>query len=116
MPVGTGRCRGLQSERTMGGGGGAHLGAGWCAGGVHTRCVARCCGGGGVAGAVAPVASRRDGRGVTVEHDVDCGALYEQARREVITLLAGRPAGDLLVPVAATPGWSVRDVVAHLVG
>lgn len=47
---------------------------------------------------------------------VDLGGHYAHSRRRVREVLeaAGREAGD--VPVAACPGWSVHDVVAHLVG
>ena len=47
---------------------------------------------------------------------VDLDVLYAESRRrlgEVITA-AGPGAGDR--PVAACPGWTVRDVIAHLVG
>jgi uncharacterized protein (TIGR03083 family) len=47
---------------------------------------------------------------------VDCAALYERKRRELVTWLAGLPADALATPVPATPGWTVHDVVAHTVG
>ena len=42
--------------------------------------------------------------------------VYEETRMSVRDLLEGRPAEDMNSPVPATPGWRVRDVVAHLVG
>ena len=36
---------------------------------------------------------------------------YDAARRRIISLATG---GDADAPVAACPGWTVRDVVAHL--
>jgi uncharacterized protein (TIGR03083 family) len=47
---------------------------------------------------------------------VDCGELYERLRRELIGLVTGLDTDALAVEVPATPGWQVRDVVAHVVG
>ena len=44
---------------------------------------------------------------------VDLGLLYRGARERVCSLVNDEVA-DL--PVAATPGWTVHDVVAHLAG
>jgi uncharacterized protein (TIGR03083 family) len=38
---------------------------------------------------------------------------YDAARRRIISLATG---GDPDAPVAACPGWAVRDVLAHLAG
>jgi uncharacterized protein (TIGR03083 family) len=40
--------------------------------------------------------------------------LYEQVRNEISELVAGLEPAQLDTPVPATPGWSIRDVVAHL--
>ena len=42
--------------------------------------------------------------------------VYEETRASIRDLLDSRPPEDLERPVPATPGWRVRDVVAHLVG
>ncbi|HEX7309013.1 maleylpyruvate isomerase family mycothiol-dependent enzyme [Lentzea sp.] len=39
--------------------------------------------------------------------------VYDAARQRITALVAG---ADPQTPVAATPGWSVKDVVAHLAG
>lgn len=51
-----------------------------------------------------------------VERDVDCGIVYERQRTDLLAVLAGAPPEALARPVAATPGWSVLDVVAHVTG
>ena len=53
---------------------------------------------------------------VIPDRDVDCGEIYERARRELIGLLQSYPAEQLATLVPATPAWSVHDVVSHLVG
>ena len=50
------------------------------------------------------------------ERDVDCGALYEDARQELLALLRSLSAEELATTVPATPEWSIRDVLSHLVG
>src|SRR5206468_11838675 len=48
--------------------------------------------------------------------DLDLGHVYRAARErltEVVRSMADDPAS---VPVPACPGWSVHDVVAHLLG
>ena len=40
--------------------------------------------------------------------------LYEQLRNDISELVSGLEPDALERPVPATPGWSVRDVVAHL--
>jgi hypothetical protein len=47
--------------------------------------------------------------------DVDPGQLYLAARERVVALVTNDGV-DPDAPVLATPGWSVRDVVAHLAG
>ena len=46
----------------------------------------------------------------------DLADVFEGTRMSVRDLLEGRPPEDLDRPVPATPGWRVRDIVAHLVG
>jgi uncharacterized protein (TIGR03083 family) len=41
------------------------------------------------------------------------GRLLAVERDVLIPLLRGRPDADFALPVAACPGWSVRDVLAH---
>ncbi|MBK5287620.1 MAG: maleylpyruvate isomerase N-terminal domain-containing protein [Acidimicrobiia bacterium] len=50
------------------------------------------------------------------EHSVDCGALYESIRRDLISVVLAADPSDLEALVAATPEWRVRDVVAHVTG
>ncbi len=47
---------------------------------------------------------------------VDCGAIYERKRRELVAWLTGLGDDALATRVPATPAWTVHDVVAHLVG
>lgn len=42
--------------------------------------------------------------------------LYEQVRNEITGFVGGLAPQELETPVPATPGWNVRDVVAHLAG
>ena len=51
-----------------------------------------------------------------IEHSADCGALYRQKRRELLGVVRTLTDRQLQAAVAATPGWAVHDVVAHLVG
>lgn len=46
----------------------------------------------------------------------DHAAIYEGVRRRVTELVGGLDDAALDVEVAATPGWRIRDVVAHLAG
>jgi uncharacterized protein (TIGR03083 family) len=50
------------------------------------------------------------------ERDVDCGAIYEDARQELLALLRSLTPQQLATVVPATPDWAVRDVLAHVVG
>ena len=50
------------------------------------------------------------------ERDVDCGAIYEDARLEFLALLRSLTAEQLATAVPATPLWTVRDVLSHVVG
>jgi len=50
------------------------------------------------------------------ERDADCAALYERQRVELIGLIRSLSVDQLRTPVPATPAWSVRDVMAHVVG
>jgi uncharacterized protein (TIGR03083 family) len=47
---------------------------------------------------------------------VDCGEIYELKRRELVELLRSLSTGELAITVPATPEWSVRDVLSHVVG
>lgn len=42
------------------------------------------------------------------------GDLYEQLRADISELVAGLEPAKLETDVPATPGWSIRDIVAHL--
>jgi len=47
---------------------------------------------------------------------VDCGALYETLRRDLIGAVRSLGPDELDRVVPATPDWRVRDVIAHLAG
>lgn len=51
-----------------------------------------------------------------IERPVDCGELYERERQALLALVGSLPDEDLHRIVPATPAWTVRDVVAHVVG
>ncbi len=51
-----------------------------------------------------------------IEHSADCGALYRQKRHELLDFVRTLTDPELHAVVAATPEWTVHDVVAHLVG
>ena len=44
----------------------------------------------------------------------EIGDLYDQVRKETSELVAGLDPAQLEIEAPATPGWSVRDIVAHL--
>ena len=44
----------------------------------------------------------------------DIDVLYEQLRNDISELVKGLDPAALETPVPATPGWSIRDVVAHI--
>jgi hypothetical protein len=46
----------------------------------------------------------------------DTAAVYAETRESLRDLVAGLSEEELAANVPATPAWSVRDVVAHLVG
>ncbi len=50
------------------------------------------------------------------EREADCGVLYRAERRELLDLVRPLGAEELATVVPATPAWTVKDVVAHLVG
>jgi uncharacterized protein (TIGR03083 family) len=52
----------------------------------------------------------------TREATVDTGNLYERTRREFIGTVLGLSDEQLQARVPATPAWSVREVLAHVVG
>ncbi|MDJ0770940.1 MAG: maleylpyruvate isomerase family mycothiol-dependent enzyme [Ilumatobacter sp.] len=51
-----------------------------------------------------------------VERAIDCGPVYRRKRREFVALLDSLTATQLATVVPATPAWTVRDVLAHVVG
>jgi uncharacterized protein (TIGR03083 family) len=53
---------------------------------------------------------------VVPERDVDPADLYERERLDFVTLLRSVAPDRLMLDVVATPGWTVRDVLAHVVG
>lgn len=48
--------------------------------------------------------------------ETDHAAVYEATRGRIVALLRGASDGELLTPVAACPGWTVRDLAGHLSG
>lgn len=46
----------------------------------------------------------------------EIATIYLEARGRIVDLVRGLDDEDLTTPVAACPGWSVRDVVGHLAG
>ena len=48
--------------------------------------------------------------------DVDYAVIYRSVRLRAADLVRNLPADVLVRDVPATPGWRVRDVVAHLAG
>lgn len=50
------------------------------------------------------------------ERMVDCGDLYRSKRQALLALARSLSPDQLQVHVPATPEWTVRDVVSHLVG
>lgn len=50
------------------------------------------------------------------EREVDCGALYEEKRRDFVALARSLSPEQLAMTVPATPLWSVQDVMAHVIG
>lgn len=46
----------------------------------------------------------------------ETGKLYREARDRITQIVAGTPDEQLAGSVPACPGWSVKDVVAHLAG
>src|SRR5262245_17410018 len=51
-----------------------------------------------------------------VERDADCGLVYQRLRRGLIATVRLLDSQALGRTVPATPAWSVRDVVAHVIG
>ena len=51
-----------------------------------------------------------------VERDVDCGIVYQRLRRRLMATVRSLDSDVLAVTVPATPAWSVRDAVAHVIG
>jgi uncharacterized protein (TIGR03083 family) len=47
---------------------------------------------------------------------VDTGAVYEQVRAQFAAFAIAATAEELAAPVAAAPGWVVRDLLGHVVG
>ncbi len=50
------------------------------------------------------------------EGSVDCGALYESIRCDLITMVLAADPAERERFVSATPDWRVRDVLAHVTG
>jgi uncharacterized protein (TIGR03083 family) len=48
--------------------------------------------------------------------EIDLGTHYAEARQRVTQLARSLSEAEASTPVAACPGWTVHDVVAHLVG
>lgn len=46
----------------------------------------------------------------------DSALLFREGRRKVAGLARGLTNDDLLSPVPATPGWTIRDIIGHLAG
>ena len=46
----------------------------------------------------------------------DLAEVYEKTRGDVIAFVQGLDDEGLATPLPATPGWTVRDVIAHLTG
>jgi uncharacterized protein (TIGR03083 family) len=53
---------------------------------------------------------------VVPEREVDPASLYERERVAFLRLVRGLTPEQLATTVPATPAWTVRDVLAHLVG
>jgi uncharacterized protein (TIGR03083 family) len=51
-----------------------------------------------------------------MDPSIDIGVLYGACRERVTALVRGLAPGQDALPVAACPGWTVHDVVAHLAG
>lgn len=47
---------------------------------------------------------------------VDCGEVYERSRLALVDLVRSLDGAQLATTVPATPAWTVRDVLAHVVG
>jgi uncharacterized protein (TIGR03083 family) len=47
---------------------------------------------------------------------IDTGVIYEQTRARFVHTVRTVQAHEAATPVQATPGWAVRDVLAHVVG
>jgi uncharacterized protein (TIGR03083 family) len=53
---------------------------------------------------------------MTAADPIQTARLYQETRERIVALITGPDEAAWSAPVAACPGWSVRDVVAHLVG
>ena len=53
---------------------------------------------------------------MTVDDARVAAGLYQETRERIVGLMGLDPGATGSVPVAACPGWSVRDVVSHVVG
>src|SRR5689334_5739288 len=60
--------------------------------------------------------TRGKNRSMVPDRNVDPSLLYEDERRAFVARLRLAPIEQLSVTVAATPAWSVGDVLAHVVG
>jgi len=62
------------------------------------------------------VRNERETAGMIAERDVDCGIVYQRLRRRLMATVRSLDSDVLSLTVPATPAWSVRDAVAHVIG
>src|SRR3954469_24453058 len=46
----------------------------------------------------------------------DLAAVYDETRQRISAVVSSLDAAGLDIPAPATPGWTIRDLVAHLIG
>jgi uncharacterized protein (TIGR03083 family) len=61
------------------------------------------------------VAAEGEGGRMSVDDSRRSARLYQETKERIVALVAGLDDAALSTAVAACPGWSVRDVVAHVV-
>jgi hypothetical protein len=49
-------------------------------------------------------------------HAADPASLYDTLRHSFVRLVGGLPSDQRVIPVPATPDWTVADVLARVVG
>src|SRR5215207_5949312 len=62
------------------------------------------------------VRNEREAAGMIAERDVDWGSVYQRLRRRLMATVHSLDSDVLSLTVPATPAWSVRDAVAHVIG